>query len=101
MHTTKYNNMMAAYDGFKGHVTVAAVRAQIPDELTDRLTGHELGLVMSAINSAYHNGRASTGAEVYDANPVDGAVWINAINRSVEWRQIDGDLQCIALPEHQ
>jgi hypothetical protein len=59
--------MMTAYNGFKGSNTVNAVLEQIPDELKDQLTGRQLGLVMSAVNSAYHNGRASTGAEVIDA----------------------------------
>lgn len=66
MNARKHRNMMAAYTGFKGTRTVAAVQEQIPAELFDRLTGHELGLVMSAVNAAYHNGRASTGAEVVD-----------------------------------
>lgn len=61
MNTLKHKNMMASYTGHNGHVTVGAVTDQIPAELFARLTGHELGLVMSAVNTAYHNGRASHG----------------------------------------
>jgi hypothetical protein len=52
---------MAAYDGHKGPVTIAAVEAHIAPypELRDRLTGHELGLVLSACNRAYHAGVAA------------------------------------------
>ena len=62
---------MAAYTGHHGHTTIEAVMAQIPPELRDRLTGHELGLVMSVVNDAYHNGRASHGG----LDLCDDAVW--------------------------
>jgi len=62
---------MAAYQGHAGPVTVAAVMAQIPQELRDRLTGHELGLVMTSVNNAYHNGRASHGG----LDLCDDCVW--------------------------
>lgn len=63
---------MAAYSGHAGQVTVRAVLEQIPQELRDRLTGHELGLVMSAVNAAYHNGRASHGG----LDLCDDCVWL-------------------------
>jgi hypothetical protein len=63
---TRSSRMMAAYTGHHGPVTVEAVLAQIPVELGQKLTGRQLGLVMSAINAAYHNGRASTGAELLE-----------------------------------
>lgn len=61
MNALKHRNLLAAYDGHHGPVTMAAVKAHIPAELWSRLTGRELGLVMSAVNSAYHAGRASKG----------------------------------------
>lgn len=73
MRADKYNRMMAAYNGFKGGATVAAVEAQIPARLFDRLTGAELGAVMSAVNAAYHNGKRDAGAESIDGG---GAVWV-------------------------
>jgi len=73
MNMRKYRNMLSAYDGHTGPVTMAAVKAHIPDELWGRLTGREIGLVMSAVNSAYHAGRASKGG----LDLVDGdAVWL-------------------------
>lgn len=77
---------MASYDGHHGPVTVKAVLAQIPQELKERLTGHELGLVMSAVNAAYHNGRSSMGAEVCDGS----FVWVNPLNRGFDLDQLRG-----------
>lgn len=72
MNTLKHKNMMAAYEGHRGPVTVAAVEAGLTDELRQRLTGHELGLVCNAINAAYHRGRAShRGIDV-----CDDCVWL-------------------------
>ena len=69
---TRYTRIMAAYDGFHGSRTVDAVLAQIPRDLQQRLTGRELGMVMSAVNAAYHNGRASHGG----LDLCDDAVWL-------------------------
>ncbi len=66
MRSDKYLRMMAAYDGHKGPVTITAIKAGIPEALIGRLTGRQLGAVMSAINAAYHRGRAAAGAEVID-----------------------------------
>ena len=80
MRKDKYNRMLAHYAGFAGQATIKAIRAQIPQELFIELTGRQLGLVMRAVNQAYHNGRASTGAEMVD----NDAVWINGKNKLVE-----------------
>ncbi|WP_428559481.1 MAG: hypothetical protein ACP59X_14275 [Solidesulfovibrio sp. DCME] len=96
MNSRKFRNAMAVYQGFAGHETVRAVLAQIPGELASRLTGEELGMVMTAVTRAHHAGRASTGAEVYDASPVDGAAWIDALGGSVNWRKDGGCLSCRA-----
>jgi len=71
MNALKKRNMMAAYNGFAGSRTLEAVMAQVPDELWDRLTGRELGIVMTAINASFHKGKASAGAEV-----VDDCIWV-------------------------
>lgn len=65
MKTLKQKNMFASYTGFKGEQTVKAILAQIPDDLKKRLTGTELGLVMDAVDNAYHNGK-KTGLEIID-----------------------------------
>ena len=70
----KHAAMMAAYDGHRGPTTIAAVKDMVPDELWDRLTGRELGLVMSAVHKAYHQGRASLGG--MDYMPDDGCAWL-------------------------
>jgi len=63
---------MAGYNGFRGSRTVQAVEEGIPRELIDKLTGQELGLVMSAVNAAYHRGRASLGG----VDLCDDALWL-------------------------
>ena len=72
MNNRKMRAMMKAYTGHAGAVTVGEVRKQIPQELQDRLTGHEYGLVMSAVNAAYHKGRASLGG----LDLCDDCVWV-------------------------
>ena len=57
---------MAAYTGFRGSATLRAIKEGVPEALWSRLTGAELGLVLDAVNAAYHRGRASCGAEVDD-----------------------------------
>jgi hypothetical protein len=77
----------------KGPITTQAVLDQIPAQLTRELSSRQLAMIGDAINQAYHNGRASTGAEVIDESITDGAVWINCIDRAIEWRkQPDGKL---------
>ena len=66
----KESRAMQTYDGHKGGQTVAHIKKLIGKELADRLTGHELGLVMSAVNRAWHEAKASTGAEMVDDNAV-------------------------------
>ncbi len=86
MNAVKTKNMMAAYNGFRGHQTVAAIMAQIPMQLCRRLTGYELGLVMNTVNKAYHNGRASMGGvDVLDGD----CIWL-------PWSP-DGDGQLVPL----
>ena len=70
MRSDKRSRMMAGYDGHKGPVTVDAVAAGVPAVLWDRLTGAELGAVMSAVNAAYHHGKADAGAEIVDGDCV-------------------------------
>ena len=86
---TKNDRAMAAYDGFKGGQTVTHVKKLIGKELADRLTGHELGLVMSAVNRAYHAGKASAGAEMIDSN----CVWINGLDRLIEWNEVGAEYE--------
>lgn len=53
---TPNQRMMEAYGGFTGPQTLKAINEQIPGELKKRLTYREFGLVMKAVNDAYHNG---------------------------------------------
>lgn len=73
----------ATYSGFKGARTVEHVKKIIGLELAERLTDEDYGLVMSAVNRAYHEGKKSVGAEMMDSN----AVWINGLNRAIEWTE--------------
>jgi hypothetical protein len=73
----------ATYDGFKGAQTINHIKRLIGPELAERLKNEDYGLVMSAVNRAYHEGKASAGAEMID----DNAVWINKLNRAIEWAE--------------
>jgi len=72
----KLTRARAAYSGFRGNQTMAVVESHLTDDLKQRLTGAELGAVMSIIAHAYNAGRASTGASVEN-----DAVWIDALGR--------------------
>lgn len=88
MQTRKYNNMMRNYNGFRGTQTVRDVKAGLPVELVPALTGAQLGLVLNAIDDAYHRGRDSTGASICDG---DNMVWINQLNRGIEWKEVGAE----------
>ena len=91
----KESRAMAAYDGFKGGQTVAHVKKLVGKELADRLTGHELGLVMSAVNRAYHEGKDSMGAEMIDSN----CVWIKSLDRAIEWNEVGAEYEQVPFKE--
>ena len=82
---TKIERLIAKGHWHKGPVTTKAVLEQIPQALIPTLSSTQLAMIADAINTAYHAGRASAGAEVIDESPTDGAVWINCINRAIEW----------------
>lgn len=71
------------YNGFKGSDTLAAVFEQIPDDLAQELTAKQIAAVAELINKAYHKGRASTGAEVVEAN----AVYVDSLGKIIEWNE--------------
>lgn len=91
MNTLKQKNMMKHYTGFKGSQTVSDIKSRLSEELIKELTGKQLGAVMDAINKAYHDGRASTGAEMIDNN----CVYINSINKMIEWNEEGAEYQQI------
>jgi len=53
---TPVSRMMGAYGGFTGPQTLKAIQEQIPQELWENITYRQRGLVMKAVNDAYHNG---------------------------------------------
>lgn len=72
MNTLKTKNMLKAYGGFAGAVTINAILEQIPDTLKSGLTGSQLGLVMRAVNEAYHKGKGTLNG----ISKVDDCLWI-------------------------
>lgn len=70
---TKYQRMIDTYDGALCPSIISAIIDHIPQELKESLTGRELGLVMQAVNNAYHAGIASAGAEIID----EDSIWIH------------------------
>lgn len=81
MNTRKLQNMLTTYNGHRGPVTMSHVSSLVGD--IPGLTGKQLGMVMSAVNRAYHEGKASCGAEV------DGDwVYINKLEKGYELKDI-------------
>lgn len=56
-------------------MATAEIWNRMPEELKERLTAKEISLVMQAMNTSYHAGRKSTGAEKIDTD----CVWIDDI----------------------
>lgn len=92
---TKADRALAAFDGFKGGATVDHIKKLVGKELADKLTGHELGLVMSAVNRAYQEGKASAGAEMIDSN----CVYINGLDRAIEWTEVGTEYEQVPFIE--
>lgn len=96
MNTLKRKNMMAAYTGFKGHHTMSHIGKLVGSELAQILTGKQLGMVMDAVNRAYQEGKASTGAEMIDCN----AVYINNLDKVIEWNEIGAEYEPVTTVEN-
>jgi len=77
MRSDKLNRMMIMYNGFKGHATVNHIMSNIPEELINQLTGKQLGLIMSALNKSYHQGKAESTREIeeYIGMPSNVSLW--------------------------
>jgi len=65
----------------------------IPQELVISLTAKQLSMVADAINRSYHNGRASTGAEVVDTGDKCGAVFVNGLGKIIDWKVTENGAQ--------
>ena len=94
-HLVKMNRAIENYNGFKGDSTIHKIVERIPDELVSELTGKQLALVMQAINKAYIDGRASTGAEMIDNN----AVYINSLGKVIEWNEEGAEYETQTIDE--
>ena len=79
MRTDKYKRALSHYNGFKGERTIEHVMSTIPAGLCNRLTGRDVGIVMSIRNAAYYEGRASLGG----IDVCDDCVWL-------PWGSADG-----------
>ena len=74
---------------FKGSATVTAITEQLPAELLERLYSSDIALILEAIDKAYKNGKASSGAEMIDTN----CVWIDSLNRGIEWEEVGAEYE--------
>ena len=91
MNALKQKNIMANYSGFCGQQTLAAIQAQIPEDICANLTGRQIGQIMTLVDTAYRNGKVATGADMID----DNAVWINKLNRGIEWEGEGAEYQSV------
>ncbi|MDR2837763.1 MAG: hypothetical protein LBV49_04220 [Azonexus sp.] len=65
----------------------ANVTAAVSMDVLASMTSRQIGAVIAAAHRSYHNGRASTGAEITDC----GAIWIGGdINRLIDLDDIRG-----------
>lgn len=90
----KLNRAIDKANIFKGSQTVMAIVDQVPEQLIKNLSSKDLAVVLEAINQAYHNGKASTGAEMIDKN----CVWIENIGRSISIEKENGDYKSTVNP---
>jgi hypothetical protein len=90
----KLNKAIKNYTGFKGDRTINSVIKQIPDELLKQLTSKQLALVMQVINTAYQNGRASTGAEKIDTD----CIWVSGIEKLIEIVEVGAKYESVTEP---
>jgi hypothetical protein len=89
MNALKSKNMMKVYNGHTGSSTISAVMEFIPQELLATLTGKQLGLIMNAVDSAFHTGKASTGAEMIDSN----CVYVENLKKAIEWQEVGAEYE--------
>jgi len=83
-HLIKINRACRLGHWHKGPNTQGAVLAQLPQQLLGTLTSRDIALVCDAINTAYHNGKASCGCEVIDGE----AIFINKLGNLYELEDI-------------
>lgn len=82
MRNDKRARMMAEFGKDYPEVT-KAVFNQIPEELVNKLTGKELGMIMALMDNSYHAGKKSCGAEV------DGdGIWIDKLGKMYDLEDI-------------
>lgn len=79
----KRNRVIKMLTCHPGPVTVKAVLDQIPEAMWTECTARAIAQAANAISSAYHSGRASTGAEVLDGSPTECLVWVGPLNKAV------------------
>jgi transcriptional regulator with XRE-family HTH domain len=72
----------------KGVATINDVTGRVPQSISEKLTADEYAELLNCINRAYHDGKASAGAEMIDKN----AVWVDCLNAAIEWDK-DGTLK--------
>jgi len=78
MSNIKLKRAREIYKGFKGDTTIVAITDFISPELIQQLTSKQIAAVMECINTAYHAGKKTAGAE-----DIGGAVWVDSIQQLV------------------
>ena len=87
MRSDKRDRAINNFNGHKGASTIAHVECNLLDTYptaSQELTGKQYGLIMSACNTAYQDGKASTRAEMLGTD----AVWVKGVGILV--KQADG-----------
>jgi len=72
----------------QGVATISDVIGRVPQSISEKLDVEEYAELLNCINRAYHDGKASAGADMIDKS----AVWINSLQAIIEWDK-DGNLK--------
>lgn len=77
MRSDKIKRAIDQYNGFRGEQTLKNIMDIIPTTLCDQLVGRQIGVIMSAINAAYHYGKNDGTREIaeYIGLPSDVSLW--------------------------
>lgn len=75
----------------QGPVTLSDITSRIPADVFKECPARLLAKIMEAIDGAYHDGKASAGAEMIDTN----CVYINSINKAIEWTEVGAEYETV------
>jgi len=89
LQTEYYDRVKALTNISRFHRTFETIWDGIPEILKEQLSPDQLSLVVDTKAQSFADGKASAGAEMIDSN----CVWINGLNRAIEWTEEGAEYQ--------